>query len=113
MSRGMLYLSMQDKFDRRLCVRQSPVTLLPMHPVPCVGWILGVYVRDACTRIDETRARVTSIFGEILKMDSTKKASFLYNGFYYAFFIMAFIMTPVKPDTLAKIANLQAQNPLR
>ncbi|KAM8867921.1 uncharacterized protein ACB058_005816 [Synchiropus picturatus] len=44
-----------------------------MHPVPGVSWLLGVYVRDAMTRLPETKAKITSVFGSILKMDSTKK----------------------------------------
>ncbi|KAM8852772.1 uncharacterized protein ACB058_011495 [Synchiropus picturatus] len=46
-----------------------------MHPVPGVSWLLGVYVRDAMTRLPETKARITSVFGSILKMDSTKKVT--------------------------------------
>ena len=46
----------------------------PNHaPVPTVFWLINVYIRDALMRLDETRARVTSIFGDIFKMDPTKK----------------------------------------
>ncbi|XP_053730492.1 uncharacterized protein LOC128764612 [Synchiropus splendidus] len=46
-----------------------------MHPVPGVSWLLGVYVRDATSRLPETKAKITSVFGSILKMDSTKKVT--------------------------------------
>ncbi len=44
-----------------------------MVPVPCPGWLLSVYAKDVLTRLPELKARVTSIYGSILKMDSTKK----------------------------------------
>lgn len=47
-----------------------------MPPVPSPVWLLTVYSHDVLSRLDEVKARVTSIFGSILKMDSTKKVSF-------------------------------------
>ena len=44
-----------------------------MPPVPTPVWLLTVYSYDVLSRLDEVKARVTSIFGSILKMDSTKK----------------------------------------
>jgi len=41
--------------------------------VPCAKWFLACYVRDVCSRLPELKAAATSIFGSILKMDSTKK----------------------------------------
>lgn len=73
MSRSMLYLGVMRKFP------QHQATLRAMPPVPGWNWLFSVYVREACTRLEETKARVTSVFGEILKMDSTKQASFYYN----------------------------------
>lgn len=69
-------MTVMRKVSRFPGVTQRPVTLPSMHPVPSVPWLLAVYVRDACSRLEETKARVTSIFGQMLKMDSTKKASF-------------------------------------
>ncbi|XP_053732093.1 uncharacterized protein LOC128765392 isoform X2 [Synchiropus splendidus] len=46
-----------------------------MHRVPGVSWLIGVYVRDAISRLPETKARITSVFGTILQMDSTKKVT--------------------------------------
>ncbi|XP_072768982.1 uncharacterized protein [Nerophis lumbriciformis] len=44
-----------------------------MRPLPSVSWLLSVYVREVYPRMEHTKARITSIFGSILKMDSTKK----------------------------------------
>lgn len=75
MARSMSYLSVLRKL-RVPGAEPQQVSLPPMHPVPCVSWLISVYVREAASRMEETKARVTSIFGSILKMDSTKKASF-------------------------------------
>ena len=59
----------------------TPHPIPPMLPVPKPAWFLAVYVRDVVGRIQETKAQLTSTFGSILKMDSTKKVSqtnFLY-----------------------------------
>ena len=44
-------------------------------PVPKYGWLLNVYCRDMMSRLEEVKASFTSIFGKVLKIDSTKKAS--------------------------------------
>ncbi|RXN22060.1 hypothetical protein ROHU_036759 [Labeo rohita] len=41
--------------------------------VPSSRWLLSVYGRDILSRILHIKASITSIFGKILKMDSTKK----------------------------------------
>ncbi|KAM9341602.1 uncharacterized protein ABDE67_015265 [Symphorus nematophorus] len=73
MSRSMRYLSVLRKLRVPGAAPARDATVPLMHPVPTVAWLLSVYVRDTFTRLDETKARVTSIFGTILKMDSTKK----------------------------------------
>ncbi len=75
MSRSMRYLSVLRKLRVPGATPQRQVSLPAMHSVPTVPWLLSVYVRETLPRLTETKARVTSIFGEILKMDSTKKAS--------------------------------------
>ncbi len=45
----------------------------PMQPVPKAPWFLSVYVRDVMSRLEETKAKLTSTFGSVLKLDSTKK----------------------------------------
>ncbi|KAK0153862.1 hypothetical protein N1851_004054 [Merluccius polli] len=39
------------------------------------GWLLLVYCHDILSRLEDVKARVTSIFGTILKMDSTKRVN--------------------------------------
>ncbi|XP_076833440.1 uncharacterized protein LOC143478370 [Brachyhypopomus gauderio] len=41
--------------------------------VPSCKWLLAVYSQDILTRLDEINARITSTYGAILKLDSTKK----------------------------------------
>ena len=42
-------------------------------PVPKYKWFLTVYVQDIISRADYIKAFITSTFGRIIKMDSTKK----------------------------------------
>ncbi|XP_013384277.1 uncharacterized protein LOC106154470 [Lingula anatina] len=41
--------------------------------VPTVRWLLSVYGKDIMTRVDEVKASITTTFGSILAMDSTRK----------------------------------------
>ncbi|KAK3787959.1 hypothetical protein RRG08_008976 [Elysia crispata] len=41
--------------------------------VPSASWLLFVYVADCSTRLAELKANITSTFGTVLKMDSTKR----------------------------------------
>lgn len=41
--------------------------------VPSYQWILGIYSKDVHARVDDMKAQVTSVYGRVLKMDSTKK----------------------------------------
>ncbi|XP_051244073.1 uncharacterized protein LOC127356410 [Dicentrarchus labrax] len=41
--------------------------------VPSCKWLLSVYSQDILTRLDDIKAKLTSMLGTILKMDSTKK----------------------------------------
>ncbi|XP_034054489.1 uncharacterized protein LOC117534408 isoform X1 [Gymnodraco acuticeps] len=53
-----------------------PVTFPePPEPavVPSCKWLLSVYSQDILTRLEEIKARITSTYGSILKMDSTRK----------------------------------------
>ncbi|XP_077091354.1 uncharacterized protein LOC143742378 [Siphateles boraxobius] len=47
----------------------------PPEPIdiPTSRWVLSVYGRDILCRTDHIKASITSTFGTILKMDSTKK----------------------------------------
>lgn len=44
-----------------------------MLPVPKHRWLMHVYSIDVLSRLEEIKASVTSLFGRVLKMDSTKK----------------------------------------
>ena len=46
---------------------------LPDLPRP--EWLLTVFISDVCLRLDEVKAKITSTYGSILKMDSTKKVA--------------------------------------
>ncbi|XP_072302660.1 uncharacterized protein [Eucyclogobius newberryi] len=47
----------------------------PLPALPKPKWLLNVYCRDVLTRLDEVKASITSVFGAVLKMDSTKKVT--------------------------------------
>lgn len=44
-----------------------------MLPVPQFRWLMQVYLQDVLMRLPDVKAEITSTFGRILKMDSTKK----------------------------------------
>ena len=44
-----------------------------MTPVPTPKWFLSAYVHDVMFRKDTLKGSITSAFGEIIKIDSTKK----------------------------------------
>ncbi|KAK1902405.1 Ubiquitin-conjugating enzyme E2 G2 [Dissostichus eleginoides] len=46
-----------------------------MPPVPKHRWLMQVYAQDVLQRLDEIKATITSQYGRILKMDSTKKVA--------------------------------------
>nr|XP_021326371.1 uncharacterized protein LOC110438393 [Danio rerio] len=72
--RVLQYLTACEPFTRSSLV-QPPVfaepPLLPAIPKP--KWLLAVYARDVLGRLHEVKAKITSVFGCVLKMDSTKK----------------------------------------
>lgn len=71
MERTLQYLTVCDRFQGNTT---RPITPPPtMPPVPRAQWLLSVHAEDVRSRYSELKARVTSIFGSILKMDSTKQ----------------------------------------
>ncbi|XP_058509620.1 uncharacterized protein LOC131475475 [Solea solea] len=72
MARTIKYLSVLDKLMAPGAAPKEG-SLPELMKVPGLAWFGWVYVLDAMTRLDTTKAKVTSIFGDILKMDSTKK----------------------------------------
>ncbi|XP_068424141.1 uncharacterized protein [Clinocottus analis] len=76
MRRGIRYLGICEQFLALCSARgQTPPPLPPMPPLPSPVWLLTVYSYDVLSRLDEYKARITSTFGSILKMDSTKKVT--------------------------------------
>ena len=45
----------------------------PFPPFPTAKWLLAAYIRDVWSRMDGLLAAATSMYGSILKIDSTKK----------------------------------------
>ncbi|KAL2082546.1 hypothetical protein ACEWY4_022364 [Coilia grayii] len=74
MRRSTHYLSVMEPFLTSGVVRAcTPPPSMPPFPQP--GWLLTVYGHDILSRLEDVEARVTSIFGKVLKMDSTKKVT--------------------------------------
>ncbi|XP_067280900.1 uncharacterized protein [Pseudorasbora parva] len=71
MTRSLQYLSVCDRFQGTTTRHITPPP--PMPPVPTAKWLLSVHAVDIWSRYDELKARVTTVFGSILKMDSTKQ----------------------------------------
>lgn len=55
----------------------------PQRPVPRHRWFMKVYQLDVINRLDYIKASITSQFGAILKMDSTKKITNKLAGISY------------------------------
>ncbi|CAB1440973.1 unnamed protein product, partial [Pleuronectes platessa] len=72
--RFLRYLSVLNQLQLPGVAPQQ-VMVPPLRAVPNVPWLISVYAKEALGHLEETKARVMSVFGDILKMDSTKKAS--------------------------------------
>ncbi|XP_074506424.1 uncharacterized protein LOC141776613 [Sebastes fasciatus] len=75
MRRAIQYLGVCEQFLALCSVRGRFPPPPQMPPLPSPIWLLTVYSYDVLTRLDEYKARITSTFGSILKMDSTKKVT--------------------------------------
>ena len=58
----------------------QPAGTFPSVPPPCPDlprpqWLMAVYLRDVMDHVDDVKASLTSTFGSILNLDSTKKLS--------------------------------------
>ncbi|XP_068424608.1 uncharacterized protein [Clinocottus analis] len=75
MRRGIRYLGICEQFLAMCSARGQtpPPPLPPMPPLPSPVWLLTVYSYDVLSQLDKYKFRITSTFGSILKMDSTKK----------------------------------------
>lgn len=76
MQRVLQYLTACEPFTRSAVLRPPAFAEPPVLPaLPKPKWLLAVYARDVLGRLHEVKAKITSIFGSVLKMDSTKKVS--------------------------------------
>ena len=56
------------------CCTSTTYSEVPqMTAVPTAKWFLSTYARDVMFRMNTLKGNITSVFGEILKIDSTKK----------------------------------------
>lgn len=62
-----------DADSSKLVVRPVFEDPPPLPSVPRYCWLQTVYCNDVMRRIDEVKASITSTFGRVLKLDSTKK----------------------------------------
>ncbi|XP_055075101.2 uncharacterized protein [Misgurnus anguillicaudatus] len=72
--RVLQYLTACEPFTRSFLV-QPPVFAKPpsLPALPKPKWLLAVYARDVLGQLHEVKAKITSVLGCVLKMDSTKK----------------------------------------
>lgn len=74
--RVLQYLTACEPFTRFSVVCPPGFAEPPLLPaLPKPKWLLAVYARDVLGRLHEVKAKITSIFGSVLKMDSTKKVT--------------------------------------
>ncbi|KAK1893511.1 ATP-dependent protease ATPase subunit HslU [Dissostichus eleginoides] len=72
---------LQDCKGIASAVTSGPILPMPFDPVPAMPpvpkhhWLMQVYAQDVLQRLDEIKATITSQYGRILKMDSTKKVA--------------------------------------
>ncbi|XP_048023397.1 uncharacterized protein si:ch73-112l6.1 isoform X2 [Megalobrama amblycephala] len=81
MAQAAEYLSVLNKFQDLSTVS---VRVPQMRPVPSPSLLLAVYAKDVLTRLGEMKARVTSIYGSILKIASTEKVTKKHNSAVWA-----------------------------
>uniref|UniRef100_A0AAV2MP77 DUF6729 domain-containing protein n=1 Tax=Knipowitschia caucasica TaxID=637954 RepID=A0AAV2MP77_KNICA len=74
--RTLKYLTVCEPFTDS-SITEPPVFSAPppLPPIPKPKWLLSVYARDVLSRLPEVKAKITSVFGSVLKMDSTKKVT--------------------------------------
>ena len=70
-----LFKSLKHKSGLQKFQQQPPVYKIveSFKNVPTYKWFIYAYVKDVCSRSDCLKASLTSVFGDIIKIDSTKK----------------------------------------
>jgi len=76
LSACQLHKNKADKGMDKHLVAQTPYDRPPpLPPMECARWLVTCHSVDMMARIDGARAKITSTFGRVLKMDSSKKVS--------------------------------------
>ncbi len=70
----------QNSFAMEMDPFTDPPQYTGMHSS---RWLATVYSNDILQRLDEVKAQITSVYGSILKMDSTKKVMTSYVIYHY------------------------------
>ncbi|KAL1006489.1 hypothetical protein UPYG_G00073010 [Umbra pygmaea] len=74
--RILQYLTACEQFTQSFLVQPAVFAEPPLLPaLPKPKWLLAVDARDVLGRLDKVKAKITSVFGCVLKMDSTKKVT--------------------------------------
>ncbi|KAK3759937.1 hypothetical protein RRG08_062160 [Elysia crispata] len=73
MERVLNYHTVMHKFSAQFPAQTAVKEVPAYRRVPSARWLLSVYVADCYTRLAELKGNITSIFGTVLKMDSTKR----------------------------------------
>ena len=66
------------EIHRRSCLKQSQAVYPSppaFYPLPLAQWFETVHANDVVGHLDELKGVITSTFGRILKLDSTKKVN--------------------------------------
>ena len=82
MRQELLYLSVCQRHKKGLLGREEYAESVPFPSFPHHRWFLAVYVRDVWQRLPALLAAATSVYGSILKIDSTKKVCDMYSQLY-------------------------------
>ncbi|KAK3731260.1 hypothetical protein RRG08_025803 [Elysia crispata] len=81
MERVLNYHTVMEKFSAQFPAQTTVKEVPAYRRVPSARWLLSVYVADYYTRLAELKANITSTFGTVLKMDSTKRVVRKLSGF--------------------------------
>jgi len=79
--RVIAYYSIYGQFVMPGVTVPPPLAIPEMELVPTSRWVLSAYIADSFSRLGEMRAKVTSVFGTIIKMGSTKKVQCYFKSF--------------------------------
>ena len=66
------------EIHKRSCLTHSQAVYPPpppFSPLPLAQWFETVHANDVVSHLDELKGVITSTFGRILKLDSTKKVN--------------------------------------